>query len=412
MVTGAVGLASFSHVSSPSNFETTLAEDSIMLQQSRKTLKNSASSRLYFVCLLAMVLFALPAKPLSAADDQLRLRDICRLKGHEENTLQGLGLVVGLRGTGDKDVNPTTRALARMMQLMGSGIATDIQGIAQLRELKDASNVALVFVTADVPPSGAQQGDTVDCTISAISAKSLEGGTLMLTPLLGPRVDRPVVYALAQGQITVPNPNTPTSATIYNGCKMEATIENQFVANDKITLILDQSVSSFTTAQSIEDEINSFNQNLTGYTPQDHPRGSEYVTIAEAKDPVHVEVMVPRYYRETPVKFVSLIMDLPLPYLRNKKRVVINEREGVVVIGEDVMIAPVAITHKSLVIETRYGTGNGFAPVDIENPSEVRPKLKNLVEALNKLKVPTEDVIAIIKALKRKGDLYGEVVLQ
>lgn len=348
------------------------------------------------------------------ADENLRLQDICRLKGQEENTLQGLGLVVGLRGTGDDSSKPTSRSLARMMQLMGSQIATDAQGVPDLKDIEKAGNVALVFITADIPPSGAQQGDAIDCTISAINAKSLEGGTLMLTPLLGPRADRPTVYALAQGQITLPDPRTPTSGTIYQGVKMEATVRNQFVSDDKITLVLDQDHSGFRTAQDVEDSINSFNQNGLSGSPggvSANSQASSQGLLAHAIDQLHVVVDVPSSYRERPVQFVSLIMSLPIVNLQSKKRVVINEREGVIVIGEDVMISPVVVTHKNIAIEARGGRG-GFVGLDTTSPTQARPKLKNLVDALNALAVPADDTIAIIKALKKKGDLFGEVVIQ
>ena len=344
------------------------------------------------------------------ADGELQLRDICRVKGLEENTLQGLGLVVGLKGTGDAKMKPTARALARTMQLLGSNISTDAQGFPVLDEIADANNTALVIVTAEIPPAGAQQGDTLDCTISALSAKSLEGGTLMLTPLLGPRADRPTVYALAQGQLKVTNPNLPTAATVQRGCKMEATLNNEFVSDNKITLIIDADVSDFTTAQSIEDEINNLNRSgISG--PGTGSGGADQTMIAQAIDPRHVEVTIPKYYRDAPVKFMSLVMGVPLRYLQNKKRVFINEREGVVVIGEDVLISPVAINHKNLSIEARGGLG-GFVGLDTDNPVQPRAKLANLTEALNRLKVPTADVIAIIQALKHQGVLYGELVIQ
>jgi flagellar P-ring protein precursor FlgI len=133
--------------------------------------------------------------------------------------------------------------------------------------------------------------------------------------------------------------------------------------------------------------------------------------IAQAIDPRHVEVTIPKHYRNSPVKFISLIMDVQLRYLQSTKRVVINEREGVVVIGEDVLISPVAITHKNLAIEARPGQ-DAFVGFDTNNPSQPRTKLKNLTEALNKLDVPTDDVISIIKALKTQGVLYGELVIQ
>ena len=371
---------------------------------------------LMLVNLLGLSLFnlVLPAS-VPAAENQLLLRDVCRLKGQEENTLQGLGLVVGLKGTGDDSSKPTARALARMMQLMGSQLSSDPKGGPSLAEIEKAGNVALVFVTVNVPPQGVQQGDQIDCTISALSAKSLEGGTLTLTPLLGPRVDRPTVYALAQGKITVPDPRLPTSASIYRGCKMEATIENQFVKDDKITLVLDKDISSFNTAQYIEDIINQLNNsglNGAANIPADQAlANSNFQLLARALDPVHIEVTLPKYYRDRPVAFVALLMETPLPNIQNKKRVVINEREGgLVVLGDDVLIAPVVIAHKNLTIEARNGQ-RSFVGMDPANP-QLRPKLKNLTDALNSLQVPSEDVIAIIKALKQNGSLYGEVIVQ
>ncbi len=130
---------------------------------------------------MAILIVILVPYSVAHADGELQLRDICRVKGLEENTLQGLGLVVGLKGTGDAKLKPTARALARTMQLLGGNISTDAQGFPVLDEIAEANNTALVIVTAEVPPAGAQQGDTLDCTISALSAKSLEGGTLMLT---------------------------------------------------------------------------------------------------------------------------------------------------------------------------------------------------------------------------------------
>jgi flagellar P-ring protein FlgI len=381
-----------------------------MTSTSRSNAQTNLARSITVACLFAL---AVNATGTVCADDQLMLRDICRLKGLEGNTLQGLGLVVGLKGTGDGGkMKPATRALARSMQLMGSNIATDAQGLPKIDELSEANNIALVVVTAEIPQAGAQQGDTLDCTVSAISAKSLEGGTLMLTPLLGPRADRPTVYALAQGKLTISNPAIPTGGTLHSGCKMEATIRNNYVTDNKITLIVDSHVSSFSIVQNIEDEINNLNRSgLSGRNLVDQDGSGEQVMIAQAIDPHHVEVMIPKYYRNSPVKFISLIMDVQLRYVQNARRVVINESEGVVIVGEDVLIAPVSITHKNLTIATRPGQ-DAFVGLDIENPSQPRAKLKNLTEALNKLDVPTDDVISIIKALKAQGVLYGELVKQ
>lgn len=343
----------------------------------------------------------------AAADDLLRLRDICRLKGQEENTLQGIGLVVGLNGTGDDSIKPTTRALAQMLQNMGGSISQTAEGMADLTEVKQTGNVALVMVTASIPGAGAQQGDQLNCHVSAISAKSLQGGRLMQAFMLGPRADVPTVFAIADGPISIPDPRLATSGVIYGGCKMEATIHNQFIDGNTLTLVLDRDIASFSTAIDVEDAINGLNQ--TGLSHGNG--GSDTLVIAHAVDQLHVQVDLPAAFREQPVQFVSLVLDIPLPHIKKNKRVVINEREGVIVIGEDILINPVAINHKNLSIETRTDLGR-FVGVDPETPTQIRPKLKNLVEALNALDVPTGDVIAIIRTLKRNGDLYGEVIFQ
>ncbi len=357
---------------------------------------------------------------------ELMLRDICRLKGQEENVLQGQGLVVGLKGTGDGSMKPTMRALARSLQLMGGQIATDLQGRLVEKDIEQTKNVALVFVTATVPATGAQPGDKLPCTISAINAKSLEGGMLLITPLVGPRADRPTVYALAQGPITLDNPRIPTSGYVTAGCKMEAEIRTEFINNDKITLVLETSQSSFGMAQDIEDLINQFTS--SGFdgngTRSNQPSAAQSVSpsastrekSASAIDQLHIEVKIPKIYREHPVQFISELLKLRLVVGKNNRRVVIREREGVVAIGEDVMIAPVAISHKNLTISSKSSASgaNGFIGVGYDKTSSAsdNSSLKQLVSALNLLAIPNEDIIAIIKAIERQGNLYGELVIE
>jgi flagellar P-ring protein precursor FlgI len=332
----------------------------------------------------------------------LKLRDICRLKGQETNTLHGLGLVVGLKGTGDGGVAPTARALAQMMQRMGGPMAIDRTGQLDLKDVADAKNVAMVFVIAEVPAVGAQPGDSLDVSVNAINAKSLEGGTLMLTPMLGPRADNPTVYAMAQGSLAVSLAGPATTATIQGGLKMEAAVQSSFQRNGMITLVLEKDFASFDTAQHIEDEINNLSA-LTFRSSGGNASG------ARAIDQVHIEVPIPGEYRENPIKFISFLLDIPIVISSRSSRVVINEREGVVVIGKDVEIAPVLVTHRGMRIEAG---GGGFVELSDGTNQESNAKLKSLADALNALDVPTEDLIAIIKTLKKKGDLFGEVVFQ
>ncbi|WP_146528979.1 flagellar basal body P-ring protein FlgI [Novipirellula artificiosorum] len=343
----------------------------------------------------------------------LRLGDMCRLKGQEINTLQGLGLVVGLRGTGDSDAAPTARALSRMMQLMGGPMALDSLGQLDLRDVGDAKNVAMVFVTARIPAVGSQNGDLLDVSVNAINAKSLEGGYLMMTPLLGPRADNPTVYAIAQGPMRLTLEGPATTATIQGGAKMEATVPAAFEQDGQITLILDRDFASFDNTQRIEDEVNGLLALTLGESGRFSNRYSSSAATqggAQAIDQLHVRVQIPSLYRENPIKFISLLLNLQIQLASHSSRVVINEREGIVVIGKDVEVAPVLVTHRNLRIEA--GGVGGLVGVNDKVSEKDTAKLKNLADALNALDVPTSDLIAIIKTLKRKGDLYGEVVFQ
>ncbi|SMP63525.1 flagellar P-ring protein precursor FlgI [Neorhodopirellula lusitana] len=363
----------------------------------------------WLCCLIVVVTLVFSAVP--AWGGGMKLGDLCRLKGQETNTLQGLGLVVGLRGTGDGDAAPTSRALARMMQLMGGPMAVDAAGNLNLGDVEDSKNVAMVFVNAKLPTVGAQQGDVLDVTISAISAKSLEGGYLMLTPMLGPRADNPTVYAMAQGRIQLSPDSPATNGTIQGGMKMETTVRANYVKDNGITLIIDRDFADFNTAQRIEDEINSLTSLTMG--SQDSSRlssgGIGSIPQARAIDQLHVEVTVPKLYQDNPIKFISFLLNIPVQLANRGKRVVINEADGVVVIGDDVEIAPVLVTHRNLRIEA--GGGNGFVELGPDG-TPAAAKLKSLADALGALDVPTEDLIAIIKTLKAKGDLYGEVIFR
>lgn len=337
----------------------------------------------------------------------LKVGDMCRIKGQETNTLQGLGLVVGLSGTGDSGAAPTARALARMMQLMGGPMGVNSSGQLDLTDVADAKNVAMVFVTATVPETGAQSGDLLDIEVNAINAKSLEGGTLMLTPLLGPRADNPTVYAMAQGRLNVSLDGPATTGRVQGGAKMESTISASYLKDGMLTLILDRDFASFANAYEVENQINSMSSLAYGGSFDYAQTGEKF---AKAIDQLHVRVRIPDLYRDDQVKFIRLLLDADVQVNSKPSRVVINERDGVVVIGEEVEIAPVLVTHRNLRIEA--GRAGGLLPVSDKDNVVSNAKLKSLADALNALDVPTEDLIAIIKTLKRKGDLFGEVIYE
>ncbi len=350
--------------------------------------------------ILAAVLLALGLTPPVTAE--LRLVDICRVKGQEETTLVGMGLVIGLKGTGDANARPTMQSLGKMMERLGVPLSQDPTGKMALDELKNATNVALVYVQAKVPGAGAREGDKLSCSISAISAKSLEGGTLVSTPLMLPGSE--TVYAIASGKLTVDDANKPTVARVHQGCQLIQSFFNDFTKDGHITLVLDMSHAGFQTAQDIEDLINR-QPDFVG------PASGTDQLIAKALDQVNIQVRIPENYQENPVLFTSLVLNQLLIEPHKDARVVIDERSGSIIIDDDVEIGAVAVAHKNLSIETQTGLlASQFVPVDPAINTAV-PKLKALVDALNALQVPTSDVIDIIKALERSGKLYGRLII-
>ena len=235
------------------------------------------------------------------------------------------------------------------------------------------------------------------------SAKSLAGGRLFLTPLIGPDPRNHRVFAFAEGPITLEDPAQPTTGRVHDGCRLEEEFFNLFTKDGKITLVLEKNHADFQVAEDVVEVINS----------QMRMQTSSSAPMARAINQGNIEVVIPRQYADDPVSFVSQVLALPLMEPRTGARVVVNERAGSVIISGDVEIGSVAITHKNIVIETAGGTTSGarpFVAVDPVDPGA--PKLKALVEALNAIHVPTSDIIEIIKGLNRDGKLHGQLLIE
>jgi flagellar P-ring protein precursor FlgI len=346
------------------------------------------------------VLFGWATSSENCFGQYLRVRDICRVKGQEENTLHGIGFVVGLKGTGDGEV-ATLRALSTMMAKMGNALSQSNGGTANLDDLKNAKNVAMVYVTAIVPAEGARQGEMLDVVVNAISAKSIEGGYLTITPLLGPRPGSPRVYASAQGLVALDKTGPPTSAKVHDGCRLEESFHNAFIKDDMITLVLDRNHASFQAAFEIEDLLN---------TPSRFGASSGE-PIAKAIDQVNIVVRIDDRYRDNTVAFIAEVLDTQIVPPKHDARVVIDKRNGSIVIGDNVMVGRVAVAHRNLSIETGNEPSIGpFLEIDQSDTSTTR--LKALVSALNALKVSPDDIMDIITSLERSGDLYGRLIVQ
>lgn len=343
-----------------------------------------------------------------------RIRDIANWSGIRENQLIGYGLVVGLNGTGDKDGTYLYQPIANMLSRMGITV--------NVKDLKGkVKNVAAVMVTAKLP-TNVKPGTKIDVQVSSIGdAKSLQGGTLLLTPLVGPDGE---VYALAQGPVSVGGfiaagraaqtvKNHQNVAYIPEGAVVEKTVFVNFL--EKAGLHLQLHSPDLVTATKVAEKINQrFNQ-----------------SIAEAVDPSTVYIHVPPNHRGRVLDFmaevekIDVTTDIPA-------KVVINERTGTVVIGENVKIAPTALAHGGLTITIKetpeVSQPLPFAPkgatTEVVPRTEVKVEEKKgslmevkgstvgeLIKALNALGVTPKDLISILQALKTSGALKAELVL-
>jgi flagellar P-ring protein precursor FlgI len=330
-----------------------------------------------------------------------RLKNICRIKGQEENVLRGMGLVVGLNGTGEANDPMTMRSIARAMEVMGNPLAANGQqaGFDELRKMK---NTALVMVTASVPATGTRRGDRLDCFVSGLNGKSLEGGRLAFAALQGPNTQDQRVYALCQGQVTIDSPDQPMVGVVHGGCQMEADVFTPFVRDGLITLVLDKNHANFQTAAEIAQLIY---ERMANYEVTEVKNPGEMV---RAIDAANIVIRIPQTWSNDPVGFASDILETRIAEPEPEARVVVNPRAGTIVISGEVEIGDVVVSHKNIVVEA--AAVDTFSQIDVDNSSA--PKLEQLVTQLNSLKVPTEDVIEIIRGIERNGKLHGRLIIE
>ncbi len=365
---------------------------------------NTLRSRM-FIFFVSVVMFLLATYSAEAA----RIKELGYINGVRTNQLVGYGLVVGLKGTGDKSNTIfTNQALANMLDKMGLKI--DPIAIKVM-------NVASVMVTADLPPF-AKTGNKIDATISSMGdAKSLEGGVLLLTPLRGADGE---VYAIAQGSLVVGgfaasgqgasvSKNHPTVGRVPNG----VTIEKELVYDrfKSQSVVISLKTPDFTNARRVADRINE-----------------TYSSSAAAQDGGTISVIIPDEMRRDPVKFLSVIENLDVNPDRLAK-IVVDEKTGTVVMGESVRISTVAISHGNISIQVKedqkvsqpmpFSQGQTVATPDTKIKVEEEKghftvmeqgvTIKDLVNSLNAIGVSTRDLIVILQTIKASGALHAEL---
>lgn len=344
-----------------------------------------------------------------------RLKDIATIQGVRENQLVGYGLVIGLNGTGDSLRNSpfTEQSMRAMLENLG---------INAPRNSTRSKNTAAVIVTANmVPFAGA--GSRIDVTVSSLGdATSLQGGTLVMTPLQGADNE---VYAVAQGNMIVSGfsaegqaasvvQGVPTSGRIPNGALVEREVPGSFGKDAE--MIVELRDPDFTTAVRAADTINIFAKRRYG-------RG-----VAIARDAKTIRIQRPK--NVTPARFLAELEGLPI-VTDEVARVVVDERTGTVVIGDKVRISKVAISHGSLTVRVTetpmvvqpdsfsYGETEIEPNTDIAvNQADAKigiltgANLENLVKGLNQMGVKPNGIIAILQAIKTSGALHAELVVQ
>lgn len=319
-----------------------------------------------------------------------RVGELCTIAGQSEMTLRGIGLVVGLNGTGDPDGNAATiRPFAAYLKLANNPVLSQ-------DELKNLSSVAVVEVTATVPRHGISKGQKIDCTVSALfGAESLVGGRLIVAPLESASIAQDLVLAVASGQIEIDDPSIPTSGRIANGALMSHTIDmNIEYRPGHLRLLIKRQMADFAMAREIANSINTYAELQNGYQ-----------TVATPVSSVAIDVQIPEQY-ENPVEFAALLMDVVVIDVGNRARVVVNSRQGTIIVTGNVEISPVAIAHRNLNVEI----ADPFVNAGNQGGRQAPQQLADLVSALNQLKVPTADIISILRHLHESGSLHAEFI--
>ena len=349
-----------------------------------------------------------------------RLKDMVSFAGIRTNQLMGYGIVVGLDGTGDSSLGVTLQSMQSTISQFGMNIDTgSLSG----------KNAAAVMITADLDPF-VKIGQKIGVTVSSMGkAKSLRGGTLLMTPLKGADGK---TYAIAQGNLAVGgfgvegadgssmSVNIPTVGTISNGATVERMVEAPFINSNNFVMNLHQ--GDFTTANRITEEINKV------FGPD----------VAKALDHTSVSVRAPKDPSQK-VSFMSLLENIEVDPAAPIAKVVVNARTGTIVIGGDVRVTPAAVSHGSLTVKVNEDTNttpgqtlyddagnittttaaNEEKDTEIEAGAETASafvfdagtSLADVVDAINAIGTTSADLVAILEALRAAGALRAQMII-
>ncbi len=319
-----------------------------------------------------------------------KIGDIASVVGVRDNQLIGYGLVIGLNGTGDKSGSKfTMQSISNMLESVNVKISAD--------DIK-SKNVAAVMITASLPPF-ARQGDKIDIHISSIGdAKSIQGGTLVMTPLNA--VDGNI-YALAQGAIVSGNSNNLLSANIINGATIEREVSYDLFHKNAMTLSLKN--PNFKNATQVQNTLNKVFGNK----------------VAIALDPKTIQITRPE--RLSMVEFLALVQEIPINYSA-KNKIIVDEKSGTIVSGVDIIVHPIVVTSQDITLKiTKEPLNDSKNTQDLDNNMSLDTAhntlssngksitIAGVVKALQKIGVSAKGMVSILQALKKSGAISAEM---
>ncbi|WQW69696.1 flagellar basal body P-ring protein FlgI [Helicobacter pylori] len=319
-----------------------------------------------------------------------KIGDIASVVGVRDNQLIGYGLVIGLNGTGDKSGSKfTMQSISNMLESVNVKISAD--------DIK-SKNVAAVMITASLPPF-ARQGDKIDIHISSIGdAKSIQGGTLVMTPLNA--VDGNI-YALAQGAIVSGNSNNLLSANIINGATIEREVSYDLF--HKNAMVLSLKSPNFKNAIQVQNTLNKVFGNK----------------VAIALDPKTIQITRPE--RLSMVEFLALVQEIPINY-STKNKIIVDEKSGTIVSGVDIIVHPIVVTSQDITLKiTKEPLNDSKNTQDLDNDMSLDTAhntlssngksitIAGVVKALQKIGVSAKGMVSILQALKKSGAISAEM---
>ncbi|RVZ42108.1 flagellar basal body P-ring protein FlgI [Helicobacter pylori] len=332
------------------------------------------------------LIFVLAFHKLSAE----KIGDIASVVGVRDNQLIGYGLVIGLNGTGDKSGSKfTMQSISNMLESVNVKISAD--------DIK-SKNVAAVMITASLPPF-ARQGDKIDIHISSIGdAKSIQGGTLVMTPLNA--VDGNI-YALAQGAIVSGNSSNLLSANIINGATIEREVSYDLFHKNAMVLSLKN--PNFKNAIQVQNTLNKVFGNK----------------VAIALDPKTIQITRPE--RFSMVEFLALVQEIPINYSA-KNKIIVDEKSGTIVSGVDIIVHPIVVTSQDITLKiTKEPLNDSKNTQDLDNNMSLDTAhntlssngksitIAGVVKALQKIGVSAKGMVSILQALKKSGAISAEM---